>query len=173
MKTVRALPLLLLPLLAGAHGAHEHGIGQLDLVVDGDLIQAELSGPGHNFVGFERAPRDASERAAVADARERLQQGASLLGLPEAARCIRQDFHLEGVPDDAHQHTESGDLHGDWRVRWRYRCELPNALRQLELGLFDAFPHTGELRWQLVVGSFQDGGRASAAAPRIGLLPPR
>lgn len=173
MKTALALPLLLLPVLTDAHGAHEHGIGQLDLVVDGDLIQAELSGPGHNFVGFERAPRDEAERGAIAAARERLELGASLLGLPEAARCLRDDFALEGLPDDGHGHDHGDEAHGDWRVRWRYRCEQPQALRQLDLGLFDAFPHTSELRWQLVVGSFQDGGRASAAAPRIGLLPTR
>lgn len=54
---------LLLATSAGAaagehreHGAHEHGVAQLNLVLEGEKLLIELASPGVNIVGFEHAP---------------------------------------------------------------------------------------------------------------------
>ena len=38
---------------------HVHGLGTLNLVLEGETLVVELDGPAANFVGFERAPRTA------------------------------------------------------------------------------------------------------------------
>jgi len=47
------------------HGAHEHGHGKLDIVVEGEELVVEFRIPAVNVVGFEHAPRDDAEREAA------------------------------------------------------------------------------------------------------------
>lgn len=69
------------------HGPHEHGVGSLNLVVDGNVVEIELESPAINIVGFEHAPKDAAERATLDRAVATLKDGERLFGLPAAAGC--------------------------------------------------------------------------------------
>ncbi|MGL4932766.1 MAG: ZrgA family zinc uptake protein, partial [Aeromonas sp.] len=51
-----------------SHGAHEHGHGQLNLVVDGDQLMIELQAPAADLVGFEHAAKSDEEKAQYAKA---------------------------------------------------------------------------------------------------------
>jgi len=192
-----ALPLLLgLSLLAPAgsgHGAHEHGVTSLDIVIEASQMLVVLDGAGYNFVGFERAPASAEENEAIVQALSELSRPQALFGLPEAARCAVSNSLYEGLPsadwsasdvdalehrDDGHGHEgghghHHGKAHGNWRISLRFDCDQPEVLRALQPRLFEAFPRTQELRWQLVSGSHQDGGRLQSPGGRIGLLPSR
>ena len=48
--------------------AHEHGVAQLDIAMDGQQIAMELHAPGADIVGFEYAAESADDRAAVDNA---------------------------------------------------------------------------------------------------------
>ena len=64
-RVLLALPFALLPLAAMAHdhdhdhaehaslGAHEHGVAQLNVALDGNTLEIELESPAMNLVGFE------------------------------------------------------------------------------------------------------------------------
>jgi len=47
------------------HAAHVHGEATGTLVVDGRLVELELTLPGYNLVGFEHAPRTSEQQAAL------------------------------------------------------------------------------------------------------------
>ena len=54
-------------------GAHLHGHGTVNLVIEGSTVWIELEAPGSDIVGFERAAQSAEEIATVAGARALLE----------------------------------------------------------------------------------------------------
>lgn len=110
--------LLTLPAEAGPprqHGAHVHGHGRLDVVLDGGTLQAELTAPGADLVGFEHPPRDVTQTGAVQSAVTALHDGGRVLGLPTAAACRQEavvidSAMLAGAEDHDDDH---GDHHDD------------------------------------------------------------
>jgi Protein of unknown function (DUF2796) len=38
------------------HGPHVHGVAQLNVALDGNVLWIELNSPAMNIVGFEHAP---------------------------------------------------------------------------------------------------------------------
>ncbi|MEX5543051.1 ZrgA family zinc uptake protein, partial [Pseudomonas poae] len=71
-RLLLALPFALLPLaVAHAHedhdhehgslGAHEHGVGRLNAVLDGQTLELELESPAMNLVGFEHLATTAAD----------------------------------------------------------------------------------------------------------------
>lgn len=72
---------------AQAHGPHQHGVADLDVVSDGGALQIELSTPAANLFGFEYAPRNAREEAVLRDGFAALEQGAGLFAPAADARC--------------------------------------------------------------------------------------
>ena len=68
-------------------GAHQHGMAKLDLVFEAGALTLELDAPLDSLLGFERAPRNAAERAAADAALASLRDAASLIRIDPAARC--------------------------------------------------------------------------------------
>lgn len=143
---------------------HVHGLGTLNLVLEGETLVVELDGPAANFIGFERAPRTAVETAAVERTLERLAQPGGLLGLPAAARCSEQDIQVRGLEPDAHDdhghdHDHGGegsdDGHADMGATWEFRCANPAALTVIEVKVFTVFPLTEELTANIIAPGLQ------------------
>ena len=59
---------------------HQHGVGQLNVAIQGDHVEIELETPGADIVGFEHPPRTAEQKKAVQDAATTLRNGS--LALP-------------------------------------------------------------------------------------------
>jgi hypothetical protein len=91
--------------------AHEHGVGQLDIAIDGQQIAMELHAPGADIVGFEYAAESAKDLAAVDAAVAKLSAPLALFVLPEAAGCsiVEATAGLESEEE----HEEHGDEHAD------------------------------------------------------------
>ena len=91
--------------------AHEHGVGQLDIAIDGQQIAMELHAPGADIVGFEYAAESAKDLAAVDAAVAKLSAPLALFVLPEAAGCsiVEASAGLESEEE----HEEHGDEHAD------------------------------------------------------------
>jgi Protein of unknown function (DUF2796) len=176
-----------LPLdLAYAQEAHVHGVGHLNIAIEGSRLEIEFEGPGDNVVGFEHAAETAEERSAVRAAEQRLRQPARLLVLPQAAGCALRETDLD-IPAGAttspahghkhgHGHAEDHDDHkhdhknghDDWRVRYVFACTAPAALSSIRAApWFTAFPNTLELRVQVISGFGQSGFTLTPARSRI------
>lgn len=181
-----ALPFALLPLAAahahddhehehGSLGAHEHGIAQLNVALDGQALEVELQSPAMNLVGFEHAATSDADKAKVATVRKTLEQPLALFNLPTAAGCELNEHELESplfgdTPHDDEQAKADGHHHehSDVHAHYQFTCATPTALDQLGLaGLFKTFPATQKVQLQLIAPSGQQGLELTPAASAV------
>ena len=180
-----ALPFALLPALAPAHeqhdhdhdhghsslGSHKHGAAELDIALDGRVLEVELRSPAMNLLGFEHAPRDDAEERKVAETFAQLQQPDTLFGLPSEAQCELDEANLESplFAEDSHGHEQhDAGTHSDVHAHYRYSCNAPGALVGLDLqGWFRAFPGIEKIETQLIGPNGQQGKLLRAEQTQI------
>jgi len=191
---MKRLTLLLCVVLSGLtqadeferqHGSHAHGVAQLDLVLDGQTLELQLSSPAVNLVGFEHPARAAKDRQKVAQVVATLKQGDAMLRLPEAAQCVLDraevDASLLDDPEPGHDHDhdhdgdgdgDGGQAHGghaDLDVAYRFHCASPDKLDTIGVELLRQFPGLESLRVQMITPSSQRGLTLSADNSEIEL----
>lgn len=159
--------LALLPEVALAQHAHEHGAARLSAVLDGGKLVVELESPLDNLVGFEHAPRTDQQRAAIKKMEERLQAGDRMLKPAAAAGCTVRTVRIEhpyrpgtaggAAPAESPkprtgQSKDKGakaeETHAELRATYELECAKPEALDRLEVLFFDAFPGMKRIRAQ-------------------------
>jgi hypothetical protein len=157
------LSLLLVPAVAAAHGTHQHGVAHVDAAVDAQGIEWTLTADGEGILGFEHAPADAGELAAVARVTEALRAGAGLLALPAAAGCVLETAQVQSPY--AAGSAEGG--HADWKASFRFSCNTAAAISEIDLGgLFAAFPGLQTVKLQLISAQGQTGADLTPTGPR-------
>ena len=158
-------PIHLLALLAvlalPAQAQHAHGEGMLDVVIDKDSIAINLELPLDAAVGFERAPRNEREKAALA-ATERTLGDAALFVPTPAANCRAQP---PKVVMPAFGAKAGNDGHGDIYASYTYRCANPAALKSIETGIFKQFKRLYRLEAQRAGPSGQGKQRLTPKNP--------
>ncbi|KJZ52807.1 MULTISPECIES: DUF2796 domain-containing protein [Pseudomonas] len=192
-RLLLALPFALLPLaVAHAHddhdhehgslGAHEHGVGRLNAVLDGQALELELDSPAMNLVGFEHLATTPADKAKVAAARKQLENPVALFNLPKAAGCVVSTQELnsplfgdkpeadhddddDDAKDGAHEHPHD---HSEIHAHYQFTCATPTALSTLDLTqVFKTFPATQKIQVQLIGPSGQQGVEATATAATL------
>ncbi|PQZ90120.1 MULTISPECIES: DUF2796 domain-containing protein [Pseudomonas] len=193
-RLLLALPFALLPLaVAHAHeahehehgslGAHEHGVGRLNAVLDGKALELELDSPAMNLVGFEHTATTDADKAKVAAARKQLENPLALFNLPKAAGCVVSSLELNSplfgdkpeadhdddddhdAKDGAHEHHHD---HSEIHAHYQFTCATPTALSNLDLTqVFKTFPATQKIQVQLIGPSGQQGVDATATAATL------
>lgn len=98
--------------------AHVHGIGTLNIALDGTDMVMEFHAPGADLVGFEHAAESPAELAAVDAAIAALNAPLELFAVSEAAGCSVTSAHVdleEGEDHEEHDHEDhaEGDHDGD------------------------------------------------------------
>lgn len=190
MRLLLALPFILSPLAAHAAepahahmaqaslGHHQHGVGELDVALDGATLELELRSPAANLLGFEHAPRNAEERARLTRLQEQLEQPQILFGVPAAAGCRLAASELDSPlfashgQAHGHDHGHAGEAgaHSEIHARYRFDCATPQALTALDAAaLFRQFPATTRLQVQLIGPRGQQGGELRAGASGLEL----
>ncbi len=157
----------LLGLLAGAPAvqagkAHSHGEGRLDVVIEKDGIQLQLDLPLDAAAGFERAPKNDKEQAALAAAEKALNEAASLFVPTAAAGCSVQSAQVT-LPALAKQ----GEHHADITASYTFRCATPAALKGIETTIFRPFPRLYRLETQRAGPAGQGRQRLTPKAPVV------
>ena len=190
-RLLLAVPFALLPLaVAYAHddhdhehgslGAHEHGVGRLNAVLDGQALELELDSPAMNLVGFEHPATTAADKAKVAAVRKQLETPLALFNVPKAAGCVissqelnsplfgdkpEADHDDDDHADDAHEHHHD---HSEIHAHYQFTCATPTALSNLDLTqVFKTFPATQKIQVQLIGPSGQQGVEATAQAATL------
>ncbi|AYF88688.1 DUF2796 domain-containing protein [Pseudomonas sp. JS3066] len=176
-----ALPFALLPLAVvqghehdhdhehGSLGAHEHGVAQLNAVLDGKTLELELESPAMNLVGFEHEAKSDADKAKVAAARAELEKPLTLFALPATAGCKVKSQELEsplfGADEHHDEHAEGHDHeHSEVHAHYQFECAKPDELKALDLaGLFKRFPATLKIQVQLIGPNGQQGAELSAS----------
>lgn len=143
--------------------AHQHGAAQLEVTLDGGVLQIALEGPAENFLGFEHAPRTDAQRKTVARVEEQLKQPAQLFTPVAAADCRPEPPRVEiKLPAPGSKET-----HSEVEAEWRWQCAQPAALGHVDVGLFKAFSRLKELRVQIVTAQGQKTAVLKPGAPRL------
>lgn len=131
MKTSLSLLALIAALPAFAEetrqlGAHEHGVGTLNIAFDGAAVAMEFEAPGADIVGFEYTAESDADLAAIDSALGRLSDPLDLFVMSPEAGCTvtAANVELEGGEShdgdhdhgDEHDHDDDhdhGEDHGD------------------------------------------------------------
>lgn len=192
-RLLLALPFALLPLTFaqaapehdhdhdhehGSLGAHEHGVGRLDVVLEGKTLEMQFESPAMNIVGFEHVATSDEDKAKVAKAREQLLKPNTLFSIAEAAHCSARSVKLEsplfGDKDDDHDHDEAAKAgeheheHSEIHGKYIFTCDAPAILKKLDLSqIFKTFPATKKLQVQLISPGGQSGAEVIAANPVV------
>ena len=121
--------------------AHVHGQVRLDVAIEGPTVVIQMEAPLDNFVGFERAPRNAVETQAVDEAVAKLRAADVLFAIDPAGNCKLGPVQLRapvlGLGKDASA-ASSGD-HADLDATFAFNCASAAAVKFIDIGLFTAF----------------------------------
>ncbi len=162
--------LLIVTALLAATGAahagkgHTHGVGRLDVVVDGGALSFALELPLDAAVGFERAPKTAAEKAALENAGKLLNDGAALFMPTPAAGCALKSTQVT-VPF-ADGKPASAD-HADLDAAYVFECASPAALKGFETAVFKHFRRLYRIEAQRVGPASQGAGRLTPKTPSL------
>lgn len=164
---MRKLSLFLLVLLSGAASAqaphaHQHGAGQLGIVVEGAQLTLLLEAPQHDLVGFERAAKSAREQLTAQAALEKLRAPARLFVPTAAAQCALSEQKIDAPLLEG---KASSDGHGDVEARYVYRCANPLALDGLRVQVGEEFPRLRALAVSFAGPKGQKAGRVDTRQP--------
>jgi Protein of unknown function (DUF2796) len=169
-------------------GSHVHGVGELNIALEGKTLSIELSSPAANIVGFEQAPETDQERTALANAETKLKNIATLFVFDQAAKCVvgkadvTRSSHAHEEHDDhaheehahhddhAHDGGEASGEHADINLAATVECAKPAALRTITVNLFDVFPLTETLRAAFIGDNGQSAAELTKTA-RVLTLP--
>lgn len=149
-------------------GAHVHGEAHLAIGFEENRIQLEFQAPADDIVGFEHAASSDAERAALADARTRLAQIATLVTLVPSAGCrqvtatVTTTGALAETPPasvtSAAAPSPTETQHGAFEATYTLECPAMVRLNTLEFVYFKSFSHADKLE----VTAIGPKGQASA-----------
>lgn len=161
-----------------AQPAHTHGVALLNVVaVEGELL-LELEIPAVNVVGFEHRPVQAEERAAIEKATRTFSNPELLFSPTPNAQCklqaVQVDFdgdHDGHAPGDKRGHEAEVDAehvpapnHLEFHASYSYRCNSPDELKAIKLGVFEHLNDVQTLQAHVVTASYQTRLSLSADA---------
>ena len=162
---------------AMAHEAHVHGIGKLDIALDGKTLSLHLDSPLVNLVGFEHAASSAPERQAAKDMAHTLRNAVKLFLTNSAAACTLSTVKLAsstiepallGEPASASvAGHDNHDGHADLDADFVFQCAAPAQLQSLDVKLFDAFKGFVRIDVQLVTSKHQAAATLSPASTKL------
>jgi Protein of unknown function (DUF2796) len=154
--------------------AHEHGVARLQVAVSASGITIHMESALDNLVGFERAPRTAAERAAVAAALQKLNDAAALFRVDSAAACAGGEVTVQaplwqptspqaGAGSNAApaatasppSKAPAAPEHADLDASYEFKCATALRAQHIETRLFEAFPRLKRVEVQRVTARGQ------------------
>jgi hypothetical protein len=161
------------------HGAHVHGVSQLNLAVDGQRVEMELEAPGADIVGFEHIAETTEDKAAVTRAVGFLKAGNMLFVFPAGAKCRLQTAEVESPmveerghqKDDGHKGKDAGheeEGHAEFHAHYKFHCGQPASLTHVDAKkFFKRFPAAREIEVQAITPKGQRARELTPAAARL------
>ena len=153
---------------------HEHGVGELNIAVEGNSIDLEFMIPGADVVGFEYKAKSEADIALVKDALIKFDEFNNIFSIPSASNCIlveadisinQGDNHKDEHDDhdeheDEHDHDDHGEhddhdehdeeAHNEFVAHYSFNCGNIKEIDRISFPYFTTFPNSGELEVQFV-----------------------
>ncbi|UWQ93466.1 DUF2796 domain-containing protein [Rhodobacteraceae bacterium M382] len=161
--------------------AHEHGVGALNIAIDGNMVAMEFHAPGADIVGFEYIAETDADLAAIDAAVSTLGSPLDLFVLPAGAGCTVTAAQAELESDDEHDeheeehHGDDHDEHADeaghteFHAEYTLTCGKPEALTEITFAYFEAFPNAKEVDVQIISASGAQAYEVERDAPVLDL----
>ena len=170
--------------------AHEHGVGTLNIAIDGTTVAMAFEAPGADIVGFEYAAESGADLAAIDAAVSTLGAPLDLFVMSDAANCSLVDAQaaLEGEDGhDDHDEEDHNELaeegsddrgdddhadeagHTEFHAKYTLTCDKPDALTEIKFTYFDAFPNAKEVEVQIITTSDAQAFEVRRDAPVLDL----
>ena len=171
------------------HEAHEHGVANLNIAVEGNNIYIEFTSPAANIVGFEHHPRTHDQKDAVKDAVKKLQEGDALfiLSTGSESKLVKSSVDTDidkdadhdsesehGHGKEEHHDKEHGEAdeherHSEFKAQYHFVCKKPDRLSQIDVKLFRVFPGIEHIEVQLITETKQTAVELTAKKIKISL----
>ena len=169
---------------------HEHGVGELNIAIDGSLAEFEFMLPGADIVGFEYEAKSDEDLAKIENALLVLENYENLFALTKNSKCVLADldYHLSGEEHDEHaddehadeEHDEHADeeheeheehaeeeSHTEFYAKYSFKCDNIKLLDKVEFSYFKTFPNSSELEVQFVSDIGSNAFEVEADKPAI------
>jgi hypothetical protein len=157
------------------HEAHVHGIGKLDVAVEGANLSLHLDTPLANLLGFEHSPRSDMDKKAVQQMAHTLGDAGILFAPTLAAECRIVSANLKSsILDQAtakkakagaekkHQNT-----HADLDADYTFTCAHPERLNSIDVKLFTLFKGFQQIDVQIISQKRQSAQKLLPNSSRI------
>jgi hypothetical protein len=147
--------------------AHVHGVGRMNIVVEGKQATVEFLAPAEGLYGFEHQARTRAEQEKREAALARLQEKISTMVVFEADRgCqfVTKKIAVEEDVEPEHKHgkgqgktqKKSGE-HSEVHAEFTVTCEKPLAGSQVRFGVSKVFPTIKTVHVQVLSDARQTG----------------
>lgn len=146
------MPFILVNATAAPGESHVHGEAQVDISLDGPVLEVALKSPLESLVGFEHAPRTKAQQRAMRDMTQAFRQPEKLFAPTAGAQCKAEPaaVSVPALKDAGHTHAADKDTHAELETTITFRCLVPTALRSIEFKLFGVFPRMQRIAVQFV-----------------------
>lgn len=164
---------------------HVHGLSELMVVIEADILEIQLLSPTINLIGFEHKASTPKEVAMVNSVKALLSNAASLFSLSGGDCSLintEVDISSLSTTDDGHAHLpkhhqqqgnehseqhESDENHTQVVANYRYRCE--ERLSAITVSAFKQFSGIDKIRAIWITDTQQGAVMLSAEDKVIGL----
>lgn len=168
------------PRLQAQSAAHEHGVAEVGIAVDGKTVQIEFTAPGSAIMGFEHEAKSDADKKKMADAFAKFKSNAAAMFLFDPALGCKVSPVSVGLGGDHdHDHGDAththgtGDDHGhghaDVRALVDATCSKSAEGSTLRFQVSKFFPEAATLRIQVVGNAFQTGAELKGSKNTIKL----
>ena len=175
---------------------HEHGVGELNIATEGDVIEFEFMIPGADIVGFEYVAKSDADIASIKKALQTFENYENIFTLPKNSRCqltekqvaLKEDEddhddheghddHDEHEGHDDHDEHEGHDdhdehaeeNHNEFYAKYSFECGDIKAINNVEFPYFSTFPNSGELEVQFISSIGSVSFEVEAEEPSINI----
>jgi hypothetical protein len=122
-------------------GPHVHGQASINIAVESNTMDVQVSLPGHDAVGFEHPPGTPAEQVAVDRATAGFRAASWLVPAP-AADCTLSAARV--TPHGFSSAVEEGG-HADFDASYHFTCRRPDRLDQVDIRLATSFPSVAKV----------------------------
>jgi hypothetical protein len=172
-----ALAIVRIPLKAQAH---EHGVAEVGIALEGSGAQIEFTAPGSAIMGFEHEAKTTADKKKMSDAFAKFKASApAMFAFDAALGCTvktmqigaaEEHDHDHGAGDAAHKHDDDhAHGHADVRAIVDVKCKSNPKGSTLRFAVKTVFPEVSTLRVQVVGDDFQTGAELKGARNSIRL----
>ena len=157
---------------------HEHGVGELNIATEGDVIEFEFMIPGADIVGFEYVAKSDADIASIKKALQTFESYENIFTLPTNSRCqlTEKQVALKEDEDDHDEHDEHDDHdehaeenHNEFYAKYSFECGDTKAINKVEFPYFSTFPNSGELEVQFISSIGSVSFEVEAEEPSINI----